>query len=83
MNKTSAFRILIPAALALTSSGFAQASVNEVPRMSDDVYRTSGSFCSTPSTKPLSVSMNPPFLAPARQVLAPARNLLPNIPVPF
>lgn len=46
MNKTSAFRILIPAALALTSAGFAQASVNEVPRMSDDVYRTSVSFCS-------------------------------------
>ncbi|RQT85971.1 hypothetical protein [Burkholderia cepacia] len=46
MNKTSAFRILIPTALALTSAGFAQASVNEVPRMSDDVYRTSVSFCS-------------------------------------
>ncbi|KVW77040.1 hypothetical protein [Burkholderia cepacia] len=46
MNKTSAFRILIPAALALTSAGFAQASVNEVPHMSDDVYRTSVSFCS-------------------------------------
>ncbi|WP_334010401.1 hypothetical protein [Burkholderia cepacia] len=46
MNKTSAFRILISAALALTSAGFAQASVNEVPRMSDDVYRTSVSFCS-------------------------------------
>ncbi|WP_321879101.1 hypothetical protein [Burkholderia cepacia] len=46
MNKTSAFRILIPAALALTSTGFAQASANEVPRMSDDVYRTSVSFCS-------------------------------------
>ncbi|KVU48818.1 hypothetical protein DF057_33055 [Burkholderia cepacia] len=46
MNKTSAFRILIPVALALTSAGFAQASVNEVPRMSDDVYRTSVSFCS-------------------------------------
>ncbi|SEU37286.1 hypothetical protein SAMN03159335_05603 [Burkholderia cepacia] len=46
MNKTSAFRILIPAVLALTSAGFAQASVNEVPRMSDDVYRTSVSFCS-------------------------------------
>ncbi|MDN7635109.1 hypothetical protein [Burkholderia cepacia] len=46
MNKTSPFRILIPAALALTSAGFAQASVNEVPRMSDDVYRTSVSFCS-------------------------------------
>ncbi|TES73582.1 hypothetical protein E2P84_21015 [Burkholderia cepacia] len=46
MNKTSAFRILIPAALALTSAGFAQASANEVPRMSDDVYRTSVSFCS-------------------------------------
>ncbi|WP_423393873.1 hypothetical protein [Burkholderia sp. LMG 21824] len=46
MNKTSAFRILIPTALALTSAGFAQASVDEVPRMSDDVYRTSVSFCS-------------------------------------
>ncbi|WP_321939501.1 hypothetical protein [Burkholderia cepacia] len=46
MNKTSAFRILIPVALALTSAGFAQASANEVPRMSDDVYRTSVSFCS-------------------------------------
>ncbi|WP_334051874.1 hypothetical protein [Burkholderia cepacia] len=46
MNKTSAFRILIPVALALTSAGFAQASVNEVPRMSDDVYRTSVSFWS-------------------------------------
>ncbi|WP_176113873.1 hypothetical protein [Burkholderia cepacia] len=46
MNKTSALRILIPAALALTSAGFAQASANEVPRMSDDVYRTSVSFCS-------------------------------------
>ncbi|NHB05368.1 hypothetical protein GWK53_02460 [Burkholderia cepacia] len=46
MNKTSAFRILIPAVLALTSAGFAQASADEVPHMSDDVYRTSVSFCS-------------------------------------
>ncbi|HDR9483735.1 TPA: hypothetical protein QDC20_005363 [Burkholderia aenigmatica] len=46
MNKTSAFRILIPAALALTCAGFAQASADEVPRMSNDVYRTSVSFCS-------------------------------------
>ncbi|MBE2972034.1 hypothetical protein IMT09_28590 [Burkholderia cepacia] len=46
MNKTSAFRILIPAVLALTSAGFAQASGDEVPHMSDDVYRTSVSFCS-------------------------------------
>ncbi|RQT24470.1 hypothetical protein [Burkholderia cepacia] len=46
MNKTSAFRILIPAVLALTSAGFAQASADEVPNMSDDVYRTSVSFCS-------------------------------------
>ena len=37
MNKTRAFRILIPAALALTSAGFAQASADEVPRMSNDV----------------------------------------------
>ncbi|WP_261330183.1 hypothetical protein [Burkholderia contaminans] len=46
MNKTRAFRILIPAALALTSAGFVQASADEVPRMSNDVYRTSVSFCS-------------------------------------
>ncbi|CAN0645800.1 hypothetical protein [Burkholderia cepacia] len=46
MNKTSAFRILIPAVLALTSAGFAQASADEVPHMSDDVHRTSVSFCS-------------------------------------
>ncbi|WP_107313135.1 hypothetical protein [Burkholderia metallica] len=46
MNKTRAIRILIPAALALTSAGFAQASADEVPRMSNDVYRTSVSFCS-------------------------------------
>ena len=46
MNKTRAFRILIPAALALTSAGFAQASADEVPRMSNDVYRMSVSFCS-------------------------------------
>lgn len=46
MNKTSAFRILIPAVLVLTSAGFAQASADEVPHMSDDVYRTSVSFCS-------------------------------------
>ncbi|KVK96689.1 hypothetical protein WT01_33695 [Burkholderia cepacia] len=45
MNKTRTFHILIPAALALTSAGFAQASADEVPRMSDDVYRTSVSFC--------------------------------------
>ncbi|KAG8153357.1 hypothetical protein [Burkholderia catarinensis] len=46
MNKTSAFRILIPAALALTCAGLAQASADEVPRMSNDVYRISVSFCS-------------------------------------
>ncbi|KVW09695.1 hypothetical protein WK91_28215 [Burkholderia cepacia] len=46
MNKTSAFRILIPAVLSLTSAGIAQASADEVPHMSDDVYRTSVSFCS-------------------------------------
>ncbi|QVN21078.1 hypothetical protein [Burkholderia pyrrocinia] len=46
MNKTSAFRILIPAALALASAGFAHAAEDEVPRMSNDVYRTSVSFCS-------------------------------------
>ncbi|MCA7950053.1 hypothetical protein LGM43_07195 [Burkholderia seminalis] len=46
MNETRAFRILIPAALALAGAGFAQASSDEVPRMSNDVYRTSVSFCS-------------------------------------
>ncbi|NTX29250.1 hypothetical protein HT746_19310 [Burkholderia pyrrocinia] len=46
MNKTSAFRILIPAALALASAGFAHAAEDEVLRMSNDVYRTSVSFCS-------------------------------------
>ncbi|WP_423762496.1 hypothetical protein [Burkholderia sp. NLJ2] len=46
MNKTRAFRILIPAALALASAGLAHAAEDEVPRMSNDVYRTSVSFCS-------------------------------------
>ena len=48
MNETTAFRILIPAALtlALASASFAQAGTDEVPRMSNDVYRTSVSFCS-------------------------------------
>ena len=46
MNETRAFRILIPAALALASAGLAQADTDEVLRMSDDVYRTSVSFCS-------------------------------------
>ncbi|MPV66212.1 hypothetical protein [Burkholderia sp. BE17] len=46
MNETSVFRILIPAALALASAGLAQASTDEVPRMSNDVYRISVSFCS-------------------------------------
>ncbi|AXF22894.1 hypothetical protein CUJ89_20590 [Burkholderia pyrrocinia] len=45
MNKTRAFRILIPASLALASAGLAHASADEVPRMSNDVYRTSVSFC--------------------------------------
>ncbi|WP_193099993.1 hypothetical protein [Burkholderia sp. Z1] len=46
MNKTSAFRILIPVSLALASAGLAHAAEDEVPRMSNDVYRTSVSFCS-------------------------------------
>ncbi|GAU03562.1 hypothetical protein [Burkholderia stabilis] len=46
MNKTRAIRILIPAALALASAGLAHAAEDEVPRMSNDVYRTSVSFCS-------------------------------------
>ncbi|WP_321788129.1 hypothetical protein [Burkholderia pyrrocinia] len=46
MNKTSAFRILIPAVLALARAGLAHAAEDEVPRMSNDVYRTSVSFCS-------------------------------------
>ncbi|MCU9953767.1 hypothetical protein OEJ37_10385 [Burkholderia sp. BKH01] len=46
MNETSVFRVLIPAALALASAGLAQASADEVPRMSNDVYRISVSFCS-------------------------------------
>ncbi|HGO6076113.1 hypothetical protein KDX27_08565 [Burkholderia cenocepacia] len=46
MNKTRTFRILVPAALALASAGLAQAGTDEVPRMSNDVYRMSVSFCS-------------------------------------
>ncbi|WP_175721365.1 hypothetical protein [Burkholderia anthina] len=46
MNTTSAFRILIPVSLALAGAGLAHAGTDEVPRMSDDVYRTSVSFCS-------------------------------------
>ncbi|WP_175996048.1 hypothetical protein [Burkholderia stabilis] len=46
MNKTSVFRILIPASLALASAGLAHAAEDEVPHMSNDVYRTSVSFCS-------------------------------------
>ncbi|RQR25494.1 hypothetical protein DIE23_32265 [Burkholderia sp. Bp9143] len=46
MNSTSAFRILIPVSLALAGAGLVQASADEVPRMSNDVYRTSVSFCS-------------------------------------
>ncbi|MGR3908284.1 hypothetical protein Q3A80_14675 [Burkholderia sp. SR8] len=45
MKPTSAFRLLIPVSLALAGAGLAQASVDEVPRMSNDVYRTSVSFC--------------------------------------
>ncbi|AFQ49874.1 hypothetical protein [Burkholderia cepacia] len=46
MKPTSAFRILIPVSLALAGAGLVQASVDEMPRMSNDVYRTSVSFCS-------------------------------------
>ncbi|QQK05290.1 hypothetical protein JFN94_28835 [Burkholderia anthina] len=46
MITMSAFRILIPVSVALAGVGLAHASADEVPRMSDDVYRTSVSFCS-------------------------------------
>ncbi|HKT66678.1 hypothetical protein [Burkholderia sp. 22313] len=46
MKPTSAFRLLFSVSLALAGAGLAQASDGEVPRMSDDVYRTSVSFCS-------------------------------------
>jgi len=46
MKPTSAFRLLMSVSLALAGAGLAQASDDEVPRMSDDVYRTSVSFCS-------------------------------------
>ncbi|RQU44196.1 hypothetical protein DF147_15730 [Burkholderia cenocepacia] len=52
MNETRALRIQTPAALtlvlglALASAGLAQADTDEVPRMSNDVYRMSVSFCS-------------------------------------
>lgn len=52
MNETRALRIQTPAALtlvlglSLASAGLAQADTDEVPRMSNDVYRMSVSFCS-------------------------------------
>ena len=43
---------------------------------------SSGSSCSSPSRKPVSVSINPPFFSPDLKSLLPARNLFPRIPVP-
>ncbi|MGS0893821.1 hypothetical protein ACVBGC_14980 [Burkholderia stagnalis] len=46
MHTTRMVRTAMAVSLALASVGFAHASGDEVPRMSDDVYRTSVSFCS-------------------------------------
>ncbi|VWC27668.1 hypothetical protein BPS26883_06222 [Burkholderia pseudomultivorans] len=46
MNDKHAVRLLTALSAALACAGLAHAGADEMPRMSDDVYRTSVSFCS-------------------------------------